>query len=50
MTGDPKRIVGDEREELVIILKQAAEDISVSLGHSMTSLATTSINHKRRMS
>lgn len=48
MTGDPKRITGKEKEELVGIMQQAAVDISVSLGHSLTSLATISNNIKRR--
>jgi DNA-binding IclR family transcriptional regulator len=49
-TGDPIRIIDKEREELVGLLLQAAEDISVSLGHSMTSMATMSlINERRRL-
>jgi DNA-binding IclR family transcriptional regulator len=50
LTGDPKRLVEEEREKLVRILQEAAEDISVSLGHSMTSMATISNNYQRRMS
>ena len=44
ITGDPNRIIRKEREELVGILLQAAEDISVSMGHSLTSMATISNN------
>lgn len=50
LTGDPKRIVDKERDALVRILQEAADDISVSLGHSITSMATISTNYKRRMS
>jgi DNA-binding IclR family transcriptional regulator len=42
ITGDPSRITCEEREQLVGILMQAAEDISVSMGHSLTSMATVS--------
>lgn len=40
LTGDPERINSEEREKLVRVLSHAAEDISISLGHSLTSLAT----------
>lgn len=33
LSGDPKRINGKEREELVGILLQAAEEIGISMGH-----------------
>jgi len=39
MTGNPDRVVREEREELVRILLQAAEDISVSMGHFLKSMA-----------
>ena len=39
MTGNPKRVVREERQELVGIMLQAAEDISVSMGHYLTSMA-----------
>lgn len=39
LTGNPKRIVREERQELVGIMLHAAEDISVSMGHYLTSLA-----------
>jgi DNA-binding IclR family transcriptional regulator len=39
MTGDPDRIVREEREGLVGIMLQAAEDISVSMGHYLASMA-----------
>jgi DNA-binding IclR family transcriptional regulator len=50
ITGDHKRITGKEKKELVEILQQAAEDISVSLGHARTSRATISNHFTRRKS